>query len=111
MAIRPVDLQLAYLAAPQNAAVLNSAQESPAASQQAQAAAFAAEVTRREEHVDGTSKSKGTKVQPRGERERPQGQPRRRKFLPHPAAPAPDEAPLSGPSDLDDGGHYIDVTA
>lgn len=108
MAIRPVDLQLAYMAAPQNAAVLNAAQESPAAAQQAQAAAFAAEMVAREEHVEGAQQAKGGKIEARGERDRSQQYPRRRKYLPNPDAQADEQDP---PYELRDGEHFIDVTA
>lgn len=105
MAIRPVDLQLAYLAAPQNAAVLNASQESQSAGQQAQAAAFAAEVVRREEKVENAGESQGSKVRARGERERQQ--PRRRTYLPDPGAQSEPEQGMG----LGDGEHFIDVTA
>ncbi|HET7812817.1 MAG TPA: hypothetical protein VFL13_00435 [Candidatus Baltobacteraceae bacterium] len=107
MAIRPVDLQLAYMAAPQNAAVLNAAQESQSAAQQAQAAAFAAEVVRREEQVANTGESQGSKVRARGDRERQQQHPRRRTYLPDPAA----EEDAQPGMVLGDGEHFIDVTA
>ena len=108
MAIRPVDLQLAYMAAPQNAAMVSSAQEAPQAGQQAAAASFAAEVTKREESVDQPQKAEGGKVRSRGDRE-PGGrnpyQGRRRE--PQQDQGAPDVPQLlSG-----DGEHFIDVTA
>lgn len=110
MAIRPVDLQLAYMAAPQNAAVLNSAQEGPQAAQQAAQAAFAAEVIQREESVDQPVHVEGAKVRARGDREpgqehaTPDG--RRRH------ASQDDSAPSSGPLGLaGEGEHFIDVTA
>lgn len=56
MAIRPVDLQLAYLAAPVNAAVASSAQRAPQIAQEAAQVAFAQEVQRREESVDEAAK-------------------------------------------------------
>jgi hypothetical protein len=79
MAIRPVDLQLAYMAAPQNAAVISSAQQGPQAAQQAAASAFAAEVTRREEQIEEPDKAHGSKVDERKEREHPTGQQKRRR--------------------------------
>lgn len=105
MAIRPVDLQLAYMAAPQNAATLNAAQESQSAGQQAQAAAFAAETVRREEKIESAGESHGSKVRARGEREYPQQQ-RRRTYLPNPPAEGEPD-----PATLGDGEHFIDVTA
>lgn len=108
MAIRPVDLQLAYMSAPANAAVLSNAQDGPQSAQQAAQAAFAAEVTRREESVDEPVKVEGAKVRARGEREpgeRHQSGRRGRQY-------GPDQSG-SGPSQLDPGddGHLIDVTA
>jgi hypothetical protein len=108
MAIRPVDLQLAYMAAPQNAAVISSAQQGPQAAQQAAASAFAAEVTRREEQIDEPDKAHGSKVRAREEREHggDPGQQKRRRQTPY------DEESTSGPLGLvGDGEHFIDVTA
>lgn len=108
MAIRPVDLQLAYMAAPQNAAVVSSAQEAPQAAQQAAQAAFAAQVSQREEQVDEPVKVEGAKVRARGERERDdQGSSdgRRRE-------PSPEQPETAGPLGLaGDGEHFIDFTA
>jgi hypothetical protein len=109
MAIRPVDLQLAYLAAPQNAAVVSSAQEAPRSAQAAAASAFAAEVTKREESVDQPERTESAKVRPRGDRDRPQRNPyqgRRRNPAPDADVPSPEPIDLS-----DDGEHIIDVTA
>jgi hypothetical protein len=112
MAIRPVDLQLAYMAAPQNAAVLSSAQEGPQAAQQAAAAAFAAEVVRREESVDEPVHVEGAKVRARGDREpggeqSPAGGRRQQR-----GAPSEEPAPSPGPLGLaGEGEHFIDVTA
>jgi len=106
MAIRPVDLQLAYMAAPQNAAVLNAAQEGQTAAQQAQATAFAAEVAKREEHVDAASEAKGGKVRPRGDREQ-QDRPKKRAAAPLAHA----EGFEPGLHASGDGEHLIDVTA
>jgi hypothetical protein len=110
MAIRPVDLQLAYLAAPQNAAVLSSAQEAPQAASQAAQAAFAAELVRREESVDQPVHVEGAKVRAREEREPGQGQSqsggRRRR------SPKEDSGANANPLGLaGDGDHFIDVTA
>jgi hypothetical protein len=62
MAIQPVDLQLAYLAAPASAAVVNSAQVAPEAAQQAAQAAFAAHVEQREETVAEATDVEGAKI-------------------------------------------------
>ena len=109
MAIRPVDLQLMYMAAPQNAAVLSNAQDAPQAAQQAAQAAFAAEVMRREESVDEPVQVEGAKVRARGDREPDgeQGSAERRERR------APQEEPQPGsPLGLaGEGEHFIDVTA
>lgn len=109
MAIRPVDLQLAYLAAPQNAAVLSSAQEAPQAASQAAQAAFAAELVRREESVDQTLHVEGAKVRAREEPDPDHGQSqsgRRRRERHEEAAPDAGRLGLAA-----DGDHFIDVTA
>jgi hypothetical protein len=109
MAIRPVDLQLAYMAAPQNAAVINAAQQGPQAAQQAAASAFAAEVTKREEQIEEPDKAHGSKVRAREEREHtPDHQQQRRgRQTPYEQnATASESIALAG-----DGEHFIDVTA
>jgi hypothetical protein len=108
MAIRPVDLQLSYMAAPQNAAVLSSAQEGPQAAQQAAAAAFAAEAARREEQIGEPVKAQGAKVRAREERD-PAGedasqQQGRRGTQERKKTPEPLQ--FAG-----EGEHFIDVTA
>jgi hypothetical protein len=109
MAIRPVDLQLAYMAAPQNAAVLSNAQDAPQAAQQAAQAAFAAEVAQRQEQVDEPVSVEGAKVRPREEREpREHAQSDGRRRSPY----QQDETADAGPLGLaGDGEHFIDVTA
>lgn len=109
MAIRPVDLQLAYMAAPQNAALLSNAQDGPQAAQQAAQASFAAEVTKREESIEEPLKAQGTKVTARDDREpgRQGAQDRRnRRDAPQGGVPESDAFGLGG-----DGEHLIDVTA
>lgn len=111
MAIRPVDLQLAYMAAPQNAAVLSSAQEAPQSAQQAAQAAFAAEVAQRQEQVDEPVSVEGAKVRSREREEREPGEQSshgRRRGTPY----QPEEQADHGPLGLaGDGEHFIDVTA
>ncbi len=109
MAIRPVDLQLAYLAAPQNAALVSSAQAAPQAAQQAAQAAFAAELARREESVDEPVGVEGAKVKAREDeeqnREHAGADKRRSNSQEHTPA-------LGGPLGLaGEGEHFIDVTA
>ncbi len=103
-----MDLQLAYLAAPQNAAQASAAQQAPAASQQAAQAAFASKLEQREETVAETSHAEGTKV-----RTNPDGggngaggyTPGRRHHAQH-QEPDPAADLASG-----DGEHFIDVIA
>jgi hypothetical protein len=64
MAIQPVDLQLAYLAAPASAAIASNSETAPAIAAQAQQAAFAADVERREESVAETAKAEGAIIRP-----------------------------------------------
>jgi hypothetical protein len=108
MAIRPVDLQLAYMAAPQNAALVSHAQDSPQTAQQAAQAAFAAELEQREEHVDGPQRAEGQKIRPREERDPGEDGSRRRqrRQLPYESDAAPSALGLAG-----EGEHFIDVTA
>jgi hypothetical protein len=109
MAIRPVDLQLAYMAAPQNAAVLSNAQEGPQAAQQASQAAFAAQVVERQESVDQPVKVEGAKVRAREEPEQDGGHPnsqQRRRPQQEPQKNSAGPLGLAG-----DGEHFIDVTA
>ena len=107
MAIRPVDLQLAYLAAPQNAALVSSAQEAPQAAQAAAQASFAAQVAQREETVAETAH--GDRIEMRtspdrdGNGEGYDPQERRHTYS------APDDVSPLGLAG--DGDHFIDVTA
>ena len=60
-----MDLQLAYLATPQNAAVASAAQQAPVAAAQAAQAAFAAQLERREETIEETANTdSGNKIRP-----------------------------------------------
>lgn len=63
MAIQPVDLQLAYLAAPASAAAANAVQQAPVAAQEAAQAAFIAQLEQREETVEQTPRAEGAKIQ------------------------------------------------
>jgi hypothetical protein len=107
MAIRPADLQLAYLAAPQNAAQVNAAQNAASNAQQAAQASFAAQVAKREEtvseaeHADHGKLSTNADGQGNGDYT-PQG--RRQN------AGANDESE-TGLEFAGDGEHFIDFTA
>ena len=109
MAIRPADLQLAYLAAPQNSALASQAESGPQIAQQASAAAFAAQVREREETVAEAAKLEGNLVRPRGdepkERETPEQRDHRER------REAQGEAAPAGLGLVGDGEHFIDVTA
>ncbi|MDQ2679776.1 MAG: hypothetical protein M3Y21_01970 [Candidatus Eremiobacteraeota bacterium] len=107
MAIRPVDLQLAYIAAPQNAAIAANAQDAPQIAARAAQASFAAEFAKREETVAETTQVEGNKVRARGDRE--SGEQAQAEYEDqHPREPDSDRAALglSG-----EGAHFIDVTA
>ena len=109
MAIRPVDLQLAYMAGPQNAANVSHTQNAPQAAQQAAQSAFAAEVIKREESIAQPEKVDGQKVRARDERdpsERRQRQDSRqqREAAANPQSGLPADAP-------DEDRHLIDFTA
>lgn len=110
MAIRPVDLQLAYMAGPQNAAAVSSAEDAPRAAQQAAQAAFAAELVHRQESIDEPVHVEGAKVRARGDRDPEDEQygsgGRKQRRTPHA------QSTTSGPLGLaGDGEHFIDVTA
>jgi hypothetical protein len=111
MAIRPADLQLAYLAAPQNAAQVNSAQQAAANAQQSAQASFAAQVQKREETIKETDHAERTAI-----RTNPDGQGNAGGYTPqgrrHRARPGqPDAAPEEAPGMAADGEHFIDFTA
>lgn len=101
-----MDLQLAYMAAPQSAAQVNSAQNAPQAAQQAAQASFSAELEKREETIEETQSTHGSVIQTNpdgrqgGQGSTPQQRQRR--------GPYDDEgAPLGLAGD---GEHFIDVT-
>ena len=64
MAIQPVDLQLAYLAAPASAAAANVVQQGPELAAQALQSAFAAQVEQRQETIEETARAEGTRIHP-----------------------------------------------
>jgi hypothetical protein len=109
MAIRPADLQLAYLAAPQNAAQVSAAQQAATNAQAAAQSTFAAQVQQREEmvkqaeHAERTALrtnpdgSNGGKYTPQGRRQQPH----------HDEESAQD----SGLEFAGEGEHFIDFTA
>lgn len=98
MAIRPVDLQLAYLATPQTAAIAGQAESAPQVAQQAAQSAFAEQVREREETIEESSKLEGTLVRRRGDGEG--------------GANAHDRGtPNEDDDDPDAPAHFVDVTA
>ena len=109
MAIQPVDLQLAYLAAPASAAAVNAAQEAPAAAQQAAQAAFVAELSHREESIDETQRAEGTKIRPDPEGSNDPGtySPRKRRR----SLQAQIDREAGSPPSTDGEKHFIDTTA
>jgi hypothetical protein len=107
MAIQPVDLQLAYLAAPANAAVASNSQTAPEIASQAQQAAFAAQVERREETIQETQKAEGARINADRDRGGNAGtySPRKRRDGSY-QQPA-DEEPSAATGEQ----HFIDTTA
>ncbi|HEV7180696.1 MAG TPA: hypothetical protein VGN11_12550 [Candidatus Baltobacteraceae bacterium] len=101
-----MDLQLAYLAAPQNAAQVNAAQNAPQAAQAAAQSAFINELEEREETVEQTQSAKGSTIQtnPDGGGNGDGYTPQERQ---HKHAYGPDDSPLGLSAD---GEHFIDVT-
>jgi hypothetical protein len=110
MAIRPADLQLAYLAAPQNAAQVNNAEQAAGNGQQAAQAAFAAQVQKREETIAQTEHAEGTRIRtnPDGGGNAGSYTPQRRR---HGSGGEPEEMPDEGLGFAGDGDHFIDFTA
>lgn len=108
MAIRPVDLQLAYIAAPQNAAVASNAQEAPQIAARAAQATFAAQFAQREETIEETAPVEGNKVRARGDRE--SGEQAQADYEDqHTNRDETTDSPT--PGFADEGAHFIDVTA
>lgn len=110
MAIRPADLQLAYLAAPQNAAQVNSAQQAAANAQQAAQASFAAQVQKREETIKEAEHGERT-----GLRTNPDGGGNAGGYTPQGRRQGADQGEAQSESaeagGLVDGEHFIDFTA
>jgi hypothetical protein len=99
-----VDLQLAYLAGPQNAAQVSAAEQAPENAQLAAQAAFAAQVQKREETIEEATHAEGIRLRPDADR---QGS--GEGYTPderHGHGHASEDDPLAG-----EGGHFIDVTA
>jgi hypothetical protein len=110
MAIRPADLQLAYLAAPQNAAQVNNAQQAAGNAQQAAQAAFANQVQKREETIAETDHAEGAhlRTNPDGEGNGGGYTPQERRRHPQNEAEAAFDELAALPGD---GEHFIDFTA
>jgi hypothetical protein len=106
MAIRPVDLQLAYLAAPQNAAQVSVAQQAAQNAQASAQATFASQVQKREETVKEAEHAEGTSLRtnPDGENGGSYTPEERRSRQEQDAQESP--LGLSG-----EGEHFIDFTA
>ena len=103
-----MDLQLAYLAAPQNAAQVSNAQTGPQAAQSASQAAFAAQVQKREETIAETDHAEGAVIRANpdansGGGEWQEGKKRRKG--------AHDAEETGSDYSLSDGEHFIDVIA
>lgn len=101
-----MDLQLAYLAAPQNAAQVNSAQQAPAAAQTAAQNAFAEQLHKREETIaeaEHGARGSGIRTSPDGQGNGGGYTPQERRR--HDYQATDDIVLPSG-----DGEHFIDVT-
>ena len=102
-----MDLQLAYLAAPQNAAQVSSAQQAPAAAQAAAQTAFADQLQKREETIaEAEHGSRGS-----GIRTSPDGQGDGSGYTPDERRRREYHAPQDDALAAGDGQHFIDVTA
>ena len=110
MAIRPVDLQLAYLASPINAAVASSAQKGPQVAQEAAQLAFADEVRRREESVAEAAKTeRDARIHPDADGGGQGGGHASHRDAQSATPESTDE--ISGLGLAPDGEHFIDVVA
>ncbi|MFN2461848.1 MAG: hypothetical protein ABR591_14400 [Candidatus Velthaea sp.] len=104
MAIRPTDLQGGLIQSVQTAALSARAEDAPRQAAIAAQTAFAAQLSEREETVQGAGEVQGTKVRPKSEREREQ--PRKRARKPgEPFEAAVDDGAAVEPA------HLIDFTA
>ena len=111
MAIRPVDLQGAFVGAQVNSTVLRNAEEAPAIAQAAQNAAFAAQVSKREETIEQTTHATGNKVKAKT-REDDSGGQHAAGQQPHQHEPGEAFEESQHPLGLaGEGHHFIDVTA
>lgn len=104
MAIRPVDLQLAYLAGPQNAALVSSEQNAPGIAQQAAQVAFANQVHQREETIAETADTESAHLRADADGGGNADSYTPEKRQPHDAHLIDPSAILTG-----DGEHFIDV--
>lgn len=100
-----MDLQLAYLAAPQSAAQATNAQTAPQAAQAASQSAFVAQLQQREESVAEAAPAEGSVIRTDADGQGQGGEytPQERR---HTYA-APNDTPLGLAGD---GEHFIDVT-
>jgi hypothetical protein len=105
MAIRPTDFQASIFTSVQTASLSQKADEAPHQAALAAQAAFAAEVSKREETVEATTHAVGNKVDPKGERERQEQRKRERR----PGDPF--EETVAEAAGSDEPAHLIDFTA
>lgn len=102
-----MDLQLAYLAAPQNAAQVSSAQQAPVAAQTAAQQAFVDQLQKREETIaEAEHGARGS-----GIRTSPDGQGNGGGYTPDDGERREYRAPSDQTLEAGDGQHFIDVTA
>jgi len=101
-----VDLQLAYLAAPQNAAQVSAAQEAAQNAQAAAQATFAAQVQQREETIKQAEHAERTSL-----RTNPDGS-NGGSYTPEERQPRREQEAQESPLGLSaEGEHFIDFTA
>ena len=103
-----MDLQLAYLATPQNAAAASVVQQGPATAQQASQAAFAAQLEQREETIEESPRAEGAKIRSDTEGGGNAGtySPRKRRRA-YQATAEPEEVTIEEAGER----HFIDTTA
>jgi hypothetical protein len=104
--IRPLDLQTTLLAAHNAPAALQRAQEGPRLDAQAAQAAFAAELTHRDESVAAMSEAAGNRIGAKPEEREPGSRKRKRK------AATPFEQVVEDAADsAEEPPHIVDFTA
>lgn len=105
--IRPIDLQTTLISTQQSAPAAQRAEQGPRADAQAAQAAFAAEVTRRDESVAPTGEALGNRV---GAKPDGGGERKRRSHADEYGAPLEESVDPTGES-TEEPAHIVDFTA